>query len=228
MKIDFKELRELELNNLGAWPFPMIIVLSVFVSVVILLLGYWFDTKRQIELLDYAKQEEVTLKTSFEHKMHEAANLSSYIVQMDNMKKTFGGLLRQLPERTEVPALVEDISHQGLAAGLEFLSIRLQPERVIDFYVELPIEISVVGGYHQFAEFISNVAALPRIVTLHDFVIHGKNDQTKGGTVMPNTPQDQKKEFNTDQLVMNITAKTYRYMADKDHQKDVKSKNAAK
>lgn len=227
MKIDFKELRELEFNNFGAWPFPMVVILSVFISAVILILGYWFDTRRQIELLGYAQQEEVTLKNSFEHKVHESINLPSYMMQMENMKKTFGGLLRQLPEKTEVPALVEDISHQGLAAGLEFLSIRLQPERVIDFYVELPIEISVVGSYHQFAEFVSNVAALPRIVTLHDFVIHSQNDPTKGETPRPNN-KEAPKGANTDQLVMNITAKTYRYMADKDHQKDAKVTNAPK
>lgn len=233
MKIDIKELRELELNNLGAWPFPMVVVLSLFISSIILLLGYWFDTKRQLELMHYAKQEEVTLKDNFEKKMHQAVNLPVYLVQMENMKKTFGGLLRQLPEKTEVPALVEDVSHQGLATGLEFLSIRMQPERVIDFYVELPIEISVMGGYHQFAEFISNVAALPRIVTLHDFVIHAQSDQSKGGTPGPlpvakDPKKEKQSEFNTDQLVMNITAKTYRYISDKDNQLNVKESHAPK
>ena len=115
---------------------------------------------------------------------------------MAMMKASFGSLLRQLPEKTEVPGLIEDISHQGLAAGLEFKSIKLMPEKEIDFYVELPIEISVLGNYHQFGEFVSNVASLPRIVTLHDFTIKPVNNDTSGNN-----------------LEMNITAKTYRYTA---------------
>lgn len=225
MKIDFKELKELELNNLGAWPFPMIIVLTLCVSLFILGLGYWFDIKRQFEVLAYVRNEEVTLKSSFERKVDKASNLSAYRAQMESMNKTFGGLLRQLPERTEVPALLEDISHQGLAAGLEFLSIRLQPEKVIDFYVELPIEISVVGTYHQFAEFVSNVAALPRIVTLHDFVIHSQaaNDKVNAGD-----PNKVVKIADTDKLVMNITAKTYRYMAPDEKLPNAKLSHAPK
>ncbi len=233
MNINWKELRELELNNLGAWPLPMIIVLMIFVSLFILLMGYWFDIKNQFERLAYAQSEEVKLKTDFVTKSHQAANLSAYKLQLENMKKMFGGLLRQLPEQTEVPALLEDISHQGLATGLEFQSIRLQPERAVDFYIELPIEISVVGNYQQFAEFVNNVAALPRIVTLHDFVIQPYKDQnteapkeldTEPGKNVANRDQataDQSKVHNTDNLVMKITAKTYRYV-NRDHKNDHK------
>lgn len=233
MNINWKELRELELNNLGAWPLPMIIVLMIFVSLFILLMGYWFDIKNQFERLAYAQSEEVKLKTDFVTKSHQAANLSAYKLQLENMKKMFGGLLRQLPEQTEVPALLEDISHQGLATGLEFQSIRLQPERAIDFYIELPIEISVVGNYQQFAEFVNNVAALPRIVTLHDFIIQPYKDQntespkelhTAPGKNVANRDQataDQSKVHNTDNLVMKITAKTYRYV-NRDHKNDHK------
>ena len=236
MNINWKELRELELNNLGAWPLPMIIALMIFVSVFILLMGYWFDIKNQFERLEYTQSEEVKLKSDFVKKAHQAANLSAYKLQLDNMKKMFGGLLRQLPEQTEVPALLEDISHQGLATGLEFQSIRLQPERAIDFYIELPIEISVIGNYQQFAEFVSNVAALPRIVTLHDFVIQAQTDQNKEipkeqpkdqpqeqGKNLANKDQakDQAKVQNTDKLVMKITAKTYRYV-NRDHKNDHK------
>jgi type IV pilus assembly protein PilO len=116
---------------------------------------------------------------------------------MKMMKASFGALLRQLPEKTEVPGLLEDISHQGLATGLEFRTIRLLPEKEIDFYVELPIEIAVIGTYHQFAEFVSNIASLPRIVTLHDFVIKRLSN-----------------EDTNERLMMNITAKTYRYTAE--------------
>lgn len=174
---------------------PVRIVAIAIMCILILLLGYWFDTKKQAAMLDRFQKEEIELKTTFETKQHKAANLEAYKEQMKTMKESFGALLRQLPEKSEVPGLLEDISHQGLATGLEFRSIRLQNENVIDFYAELPIDISVVGTYHQLAEFVSNVASLPRIVTLHDFTI----EKTKAD---PNL------------LQMNITAKTYRYMSE--------------
>lgn len=190
------DLNDLDLEDIGGWPWPVKIISIVVTCLMILFMGYWFDTKKQLSSLDKAQQEELTLRTTFEAKQYKAANLDAYKEQMATMKASFGALLRQLPEKTEVPGLLEDISHQGLATGLEFRTIRLQPEKEIEFYVELPIEISVVGNYHQFAEFVSNVAALPRIVTLHDFVIHPISSETSG-----------------DNLVMNITAKTYRYTA---------------
>lgn len=190
------DLNELDINSVGTWPLPAKIISIVMLSVLILFLGYWTDTKKQLAQLDAAQQEELQLRTTFEQKQTKAANLDAYKEQMATMKASFGALLRQLPEKTEVPGLIEDISHQGLATGLEFRTIRLQPEKEIDFYVELPIEISVVGNYHQFGEFVSNIAALPRIVTLHDFVIHPVSVDSGG-----------------DNLVMNITAKTYRYTA---------------
>ncbi|MGD9591521.1 MAG: type 4a pilus biogenesis protein PilO [Candidatus Berkiella sp.] len=193
MNIDFNEL---DVNSIGTWPLPAKILTIVVFSVVILFLGYWTDTKKQLASLDVAEQEELNLRTTFETKQTQAANLQAYKDQMATMKASFGALLRQLPEKTEVPGLLEDISHQGLATGLEFRTIRLQPEKEIDFYVELPIEISVVGNYHQFGEFVSNIAALPRIVTLHDFVI-----------------KEVKPDVGGENLMMNILAKTYRYTA---------------
>lgn len=191
--IDFNDL---DVNSIGTWPLPAKIITIVVFSVMILFLGYWTDTKKQLASLDAAEKEELQLRTTFEAKQTKAANLQAYKDQMATMKASFGALLRQLPEKTEVPGLLEDISHQGLATGLEFRTIRLQPEKEIDFYVELPIEISVVGNYHQFGEFVSNIAALPRIVTLHDFVIKPVKPDAGG-----------------ENLVMNITAKTYRYTA---------------
>lgn len=191
------DLNELDINEMGTWPKPVKILLTICIGIVILFLGYFGDTKKQLSILQVAQREEETLRKTFEEKQHKSANLDAYREQLSIMKASFGALLRQLPEKTEVPGLIEDISHQGLAAGLEFRSIRLQPEKEIDFYLELPIEISVIGSFHQFGEFVSNVAALPRIVTLHDFVIH------------PITPR-----ATTENLVMNITAKTYRYTAD--------------
>jgi len=238
MNINWKDLKELELNNLGEWPVPMVGILIICASVCILLIGYWFDLRGQIDRLEEAHSEEIYLKTNFLKKVQTAVNLPGYKLQLANMKKTFGGLLRQLPEQTEVPALLEDISHQGLATGLEFQSIRLKPERVIDFYVELPIEISVTGNYQEFAEFISNISALPRIVTLHDFVIQAaaqnKNqnqNQASNSNPNPNPNPNQNKdinsqskkessvgvEANTEKLVMSVTAKTYRYIVDREH-----------
>ncbi len=191
------DLNDIDVNDITTWPWPVKILTIVVTSILILFLGFWTDTKKQIAIVEAAQKEELNLRTAFEVKQHKAANLGAYKEQMKTMKASFGALLRQLPEKTEVPGLLEDISHQGLAAGLEFRSIRLQPEKEIDFYLELPIEISVVGTFHQFGEFVSNVAALPRIVTLHDFVIHPVTPSAYG-----------------DNLVMNITAKTYRYTAD--------------
>lgn len=190
-------LNDLDFNNVGQWPWVAKGTVVVVLMAVILFMGYWLDTKKQVQTLKNSETEEQTLKQTFEYKQHQASNLEGYKQQLQTMEASFGALLRQLPEKTEVPGLLEDISHQGLATGLEFKTIRLLPEKAIDFYVELPIEISVIGTYHQFAEFVSQIAALPRIVTLHDFVIkpYGK---------------DQSEES----LMMNITAKTYRYTAE--------------
>lgn len=194
-------LNELELNNVAIWPLPVKVISVFLVAVSIVFAGYWFDTKSKLAELDTVQAQESELKNTFESKQHKAANLEAYIAQMKTMKESFGALLRQLPEKTEVPGLVEDISHQGLATGLSFRSIRLQPEEAIEFYVELPIEISVEGTYHQFAEFVSNVASLPRIVTLHDFVIRRGSSSS-----------------NESKLIMDITAKTYRYTAESEVQ----------
>jgi len=196
MALDF-DLNDLDLNDIGQWPWVAKGIAIAALIIVIIFLGYWLDTKKQIQTLSTAQAEQITLKQAFEQKQHQAANLTSYKQQMKTMKASFGALLRQLPEKTEVPGLLEDISHQGLATGLEFRTIRLLPEKAIDFYVELPIEIAVIGTYHQLAEFVSNVAALPRIVTLHDFVIKKVDPKIQ-----------------SEMLMMNITAKTYRYTAE--------------
>lgn len=190
-------LNELDVNDIGNWPLVARGIMILFITVSIIALGFWFDTKKQLRVLEQYEQEEQTLKQTFEYKQQQAANLDAYQEQMKTMKASFGALLRQLPEKTEVPGLLEDISHQGLATGLEFRTIRLLPEKEIDFYVELPIEIAVIGTYHQFAEFVSNIASLPRIVTLHDFVVKRLS------------PDDTE-----ERLMMNITAKTYRYTAE--------------
>lgn len=135
----------------------------------------------------------MTLKEQFSSKAYQAANLEAYKEQMQEMEVSFGALLRQLPSDTEVPGLLEDITRTGLGSGLEFEEIKLLPEVAQQFYIELPIQIKVTGGYHDLATFVSGVASLPRIVTLHDFELA----PVSAG--------------NSSRLSMQIMAKTYRY-----------------
>ena len=144
----------------------------------------------KVEKVEKVEKEEVTLKDALEIKQKKAANLNVLKEQLAEMKQSFGDIIRQLPDKTEVAGLIVDISQTGLAAGLEFKLFKPSAERPIEFYSELPISIEVVGNYHQFGEFVSGVASLPRIVTIHDVGITKVGDQ---GT-----------------LVMNATARTYR------------------
>jgi type IV pilus assembly protein PilO len=189
-KIDFADL---DLNNLGSWPAPVKFIAGVLLLVAVLALGYYFHLQDMQVQLEQQRAQEVTLKQQFSTKAFQAANLEAYKEQMVEMESSFGALLRQLPSDTEVPGLLEDITRTGLGSGLEFEEIKLQPEVVQQFYIELPIQIKVVGAYHDLATFVSGVASLPRIVTLHDFEINPENKET------------------TSKLRMNILAKTYRY-----------------
>ena len=143
--------------------------------------------------LEGKQAEETSLKEQFLSKAFQAANLDAYKEQMQEMEVSFGALLKQLPSDTEVPGLLEDITRTGLGSGLEFEEIKLLPEVTQQFYMELPIQIKVTGGYHDLATFVSGVASLPRIVTLHDF------------DLIPAVAGSSSK------LRMNILAKTYRY-----------------
>lgn len=189
-KLNFSEL---DLNNLGSWPVAAKVIASVLVVIVALGLGYNFYLKDLQGMLDQQRAEELALKETFSSKAFQAANLDAYKVQMVEMEESFGALLRQLPSDTEVPGLLEDITRTGLGSGLEFEEIKLQPEAAQQFYIELPIQIVVVGGYHDLATFVSGVASLPRIVTLHDFEVKIAD-------------QD-----NPSKLRMSVLAKTYRY-----------------
>ncbi len=159
----------------------------------VLALGYNFSVSDLENQLQLKRQEETTLREQFANKVHMSANLELYIQQMKEMENSFGVLLRQLPSDTEVPGLLEDITRTGLGSGLEFEEIKLLPEVTQQFYIELPIQITVTGAYHDLATFVSGVAGLPRIVTLHDFDIAPVNPE--GGP----------------KLRMSILAKTYRY-----------------
>ena len=192
------DLSELDVNNLGSWPAAVKVITCVLLLIVALVLGYNFYIKDLQAMLDRSRAEEVSLKEQFSSKAFQAANLDAYKAQMREMEESFGALLRQLPSDTEVPGLLEDITRTGLGSGLEFEEIKLEPEVAQQFYIELPIQIVVVGGYHDLATFVSGVASLPRIVTLHDFEIAPPSEQ-KGEPVSPS------------KLRMSILAKTYRY-----------------
>ncbi len=203
------ELKTLDINNIGSWPMLFKVVAIGFICAAVLGLGVYVDTTNQYQALDNAQKKELELKNTFEEKQRKAVNLNAYRKQMEDMQKIFGAMLRQLPSKTEVAALLVDISQVGLASGLEFELFRPLNENPVEFYAELPIKIRVVGNYHEFGNFVSGVAALPRIVTIHDFSISRHKDKEKGA------------------LVMEATAKTYRYL-DEDEIAAGASKNRKK
>jgi len=190
-----EELQSLDANDVGRWPLPFRIAVIALVFVVATSLGvYWFIVKDKAPLLDRAQAEELELRDVFENKQRKAANYDAYKAQLAQIEQSFGTMLRQLPGETEIPSLIVDISQTGLAAGLQEKLFVPQSEVPKDFYAEKPIKIRLTGGYHEMANFVSGIAALPRIVTLHDINI---------------TPE-QKGEF--DSLSLEVTAKTYRYI----------------
>ncbi|WP_109512100.1 type 4a pilus biogenesis protein PilO [Pseudomonas ovata] len=186
------DLGDLDMNNLGSWPAAVKAVACVLLMVLVLAFGYFFHVQDLETRLDGARASEAQLKEQYTNKAFQAANLEPYKKQMAEMEDTFGALLRQLPSDTEVPGLLEDITRTGLGSGLEFEEIKLLPEAAQQFYIELPIQITVQGSYHDLATFVSGVASLPRIVTLHNFEIK---------------PVDKSPA----KLRMSILAKTYRY-----------------
>ncbi len=190
-----EELRNLDVNDVGRWPlaFRAAVIAIVFVGVVGL--GIYFTIiKDKGPLLQRAQNDEQTLRITFENKQRKAANYDAYRAQLSQIEQSFGTMLRQLPGKTEIPSLIVDISQTGLAAGLQEKLFQPQPERRKDFYAEKPIKIRLSGGYHEIANFVSGIAALPRIVTLHDINI---------------TPEE-KGSF--DKLSLEVTAQTYRYL----------------
>lgn len=193
------DVNELDFNNAGSWPGPIKAIVCVILFAALVFGGYWFLIKDQYIALDKVAAEEQKLKTQYEEKAYKVANLEAFRQQMVEMEKTFGALLKQLPAGTEVPGLLEDITNTGLGSGLDIDSIRPKPEISKEFYVELPIDITVKGNYHDLAAFVSGVAGLPRIVTLHDFKI----DSSK-----------KKNDLGVGILSMNVSAKTYRYSGD--------------
>jgi type IV pilus assembly protein PilO len=194
-----EQLRSLDPRDPGRWPWA---VRGFFIGLIFVLFAgvawYMLVWNEDRPVLQKAESEELDLRTQFENKQQRAANLEAYKGQLAEMERSFGAMLRQLPGKTEVPNLLVDISQTGLAAGLQEKLFQPSNEQAKGFYAELPIKIKLVGSYHEFGAFVSGIAALPRIVTLHDIEI-----KPEGG-----------KDSGFDNLTMDVTAKTYRYIED--------------
>ena len=207
------ELKNLDTKDVGRWPLLFrALALGVLFLVLTAVMVYFVPISRYMPDLDTAKNQERDLMQTFDERQRKAANVDAYKAQLKEMERSFGAMLRQLPGRTEVPSLLVDISQTGLAAGLQEKLFQPAPEVKKDFYAELPIKIRLTGSYHEFGTFVSGIAALPRIVTLHDITI---SQETKDG--------------GPDRLTLDVTAKTYRYLdeAETAVPTDKKAKGAA-
>lgn len=190
MKFDASQFEGLELDNIGQWPAAAKLVLAIFMSIVLLVAGYMAFISDRITALDNSIKEETTLRDQFKAKYNFAANLELFKEQMIEAQALFASQLKSLPEKHETPGLLDDITFVGTTSGLNFVRLNWQAEVTKELYIELPIDIEVVGSYHDFGNFFSKVANLPRIVTLHDFDITGVANS---------------------ELRLTLQAKTYRY-----------------
>lgn len=195
--MELSSLSDLDFNESGEWPLPIKIIAIILICLVVWGAGYYFIIKDKRTELATLEQKELELRQTFETKQAKAVNLEAYKEQMKEMEVMFSGMLQQLPRKNEVADLLVDISRTGLINGLEFELFRPEGERPVDFYAELPITMRLTGKYHQFGEFVSGVAALPRIVTLHNFKMGPLNNDNG-------------------MMTMDLTAKTYRYFDEQD------------
>jgi len=194
-----EELQSLDVNDVGRWPLAFRAAVIVLVFIAVAFAGIWFTIiKDKAPQLTRAEAVEQELRVTFENKQRKAANYDAYKAQLSQIEQSFGTMLRQLPGETEIPSLIVDISQTGLASGLQEKLFQPQAEIPKDFYAEKPIKIQLSGGYHEIAKFVSGIAALPRIVTLHNIVI---------------TPEEQGVY---DSLSLEVTAQTYRYIEEAD------------
>lgn len=193
------DLADLDFENVGSWPTGAKAMVIIVLFLALLAGGYYYHLDTLANQLQDAESRELDLRRQFERKSFEVENLEAYKVQLEEMRESFGALVSQLPSDTEVPGLLEDISSKGELNGLRIETIDLRDEILEEFYVELPISISATGSYHDLGAFISGMAGLPRIVTLHDFEIEMSDDDSAN-------------------LDMNITARTYRYRDDPDEE----------
>ncbi len=185
------DVNNIDLDKIGVWPLPAKIIVIIILVVMVFCLTYYVKINDLNQTLATEQAKEVTLKETFKTKSFEAANLEAYRAQMEEMNTTFTSLLSRLPSKTEVPGLLEDIGARGTESGLTINGVTIEQEKVAEYYIEVPIKINVDGGYHDIGGFVSGVAGMPRIVTLHDYTITKKKDSNV--------------------LNMQISAKTYRY-----------------
>ncbi|HZF18040.1 MAG TPA: type 4a pilus biogenesis protein PilO [Steroidobacteraceae bacterium] len=192
-----EQFKNVDWQDIGRWPFVVrASAVGVWLIAAVLVLGYLFVVNGQWPELDQERKRQDDLWQEFLRKQSKAANFDAYKAQLKEMEKSFGAMLRQLPGKTEVPSLLVDISQTGLAAGLDEKLFQPAPELKREFYAELPIKIRLTGNYHELGNFVSGIAALPRIVTLHDIEIKPAEKDSY------------------DDLVLDVTAKTYRYLED--------------
>jgi len=210
----FDQLRNLDPNDPGRWPVAIRLATVALLFMVVTAGGYYFLVwKKQRPVLLEERAKEGQLMESLSTKARRAANLEAYRQQLAEMEKSFGAMLRQLPNKTEVPNLLVDISQTGLAAGLDEKLFQPEGENKKDFYAELPIKIRLTGGYHEMGTFASGIAALPRIVTLHDIEI---------------LPTGGRGALDPAELTFNVTAKTYRYLDDEEQASAAEPQGKAK
>ncbi|MGR0304695.1 type 4a pilus biogenesis protein PilO [Acinetobacter beijerinckii] len=209
----FQQFNTLDMNNYGSWPLSVKITTWIFIFLAVGALGYFVVIKSQLESIANAQAKEQSLLNEFREKESKLRNLQQYQAQLQEMEANFNQQLEQLPKETEIPSLVEDINLTGVNSGLKFKNIRLENEVKQEFFIEQPISIDATGDYHAFGAFVTGIAALPRIVTLHDFTVEASAD----------------KEKKSDIPVVNysIKAKTYRYVgADEQANADTASQPA--
>ena len=197
MNFDLSQFDGLELETIGQWPAAAKLLLAIFLAVMVSFLGYMGLVSDQMDQLEQSYVQEAQLKDSYRTKYHIAANLDLFRAQMIEAEDTFANQLRSLPNSHEIPGLLDDITFVGTTSGLDFVKLEWQPEISKEIYIELPIDIEVIGPYHSFGQFVSKIAGLPRIVTLHDFKIIIEKDDV-------------------DFLNLKLQAKTYRYKEEAD------------
>jgi type IV pilus assembly protein PilO len=196
------ELRDLDFNDIGSAPMSVRYVILGFLLVIILAIGYFLLIKAKIEQLEMVQKLELGLRAEFEQKQAKAANLEAYETQLAEMQELLETMFRQLPSRTEMDKLLVDVSQTALGAGIDVQLFQPNAEAYHDFYAERPISVRMLGDYHQFGEFVSGVASLPRVVilTMHDISLRRANERDIGATT------------NDGRLILEGTVKTYRYI----------------
>lgn len=206
--MNLDDLRNLNPKDIGGWPILPKVAVLIAMLVVVIFAAYWFDWSDQLDRLEKVRQEEMQLRESFLAKKKQAINLDTYRQQLREIDQSFGALLKQLPNRSEMDALLVDINQAGLGRGLEFELFKPAPnETMSEFYAELPVRIRVSGSYHDLGHFASDISQLPRIVTLNDIKIEASKDG---------------------RLAMDGVAKTYRYLDESELAAQKKSEKPAK